>query len=74
MIKDKIYTEKEIQEVWQQHSKNCNSILWSDDNGLTQNEPISIDTGKWARFSIINGEYVKWIYRLKQPHQILVLW
>jgi hypothetical protein len=35
MIKDKIYTEKEIQEVWQQHSKNCNSILWSDDNGLT---------------------------------------
>lgn len=65
MEKDKIYTEDEIQTVWQQFAKNPHSIVWSDDEGKTWNDIPSIDTGKWARFSIINGNYVKWVYKLK---------
>lgn len=64
MIKDKIYTHNEIQSVWLQFAKDPRSILWSDNDGLTWNEVPSMDTGKWSRFSIVDGKRVYWVYKL----------
>lgn len=64
MIKDKIYTEDEIQSVWKQFHYHPQSIVYSDDNGVTWNKPPSMDTGKWARFSIVNENRFEWIYKL----------
>lgn len=65
MEKDKIYTENDMQQVWKQFGIKPHSIVWSDNKGDTWNDVPSMDTGKWSRRSIVNGELVKWIYKLK---------
>ena len=43
MVRGRIYTKEQIQIVWKQFHKDCNSVVWPDDNGQTWNDPPSID-------------------------------
>lgn len=57
MKKDCIYDTRNMQIIWTQHTKDCNSILISKDNGVTWENPPSVDTGKWY--------YIDWLFKLK---------
>lgn len=66
MEKGKIYTQEHIQKVWRQFHEEPRSLVWSDDNGETWNEVPSMDTGKWALFTIKDGNIVEWIFKIKE--------
>ena len=57
MQKDVIYDTHNMQIIWFQFAKDCNSILISKDKGVTWEEPPSVDTGKWY--------YKGWLFKLK---------
>lgn len=61
----RIYTQDQIQSVWKQFYNNPSSVVWSDDNGETWNEVPSMDTGKWAMFTLRDGNRVQWIFKLR---------
>ena len=57
MEKGLVYDTTNMQRIWIQHAKDCNSILISQDGGRTWEEPPSVDTGKW--------HYDDWLFTLK---------
>lgn len=65
MVKDRIYLIDEIQSVWNRWHYHPNTVLYSDDNGVTWKEPPSMDTGKWELFTIINGDRIDWIFKTR---------
>lgn len=56
MKKDAIYNTDNMQLVWMQYHKDCNSILVSQDGGLTWSQPPFVDSGKWY--------YKDWLFKL----------
>lgn len=66
MEKGKIYTQDYIQSVWSQFHYRPQSVVWSDDGGITWNDVPSMDTGKWKMFTIKeDGNKVKWVYKIR---------
>lgn len=63
MREGKVYTENEIQSVWRQFHNDPLSVAYSDDEGKTWKPVPSMDTGKWARFSLVNGKRIAWVYK-----------
>ncbi|MDD4111353.1 MAG: hypothetical protein PHS54_07460 [Clostridia bacterium] len=59
-----IYTINEIQSVWKQFYYFPETVQISENSGQTWQEPPSMDTGKWALFTIDkDGNRVDWVYR-----------
>lgn len=62
----KVYGRDEIQSVWRQFHYHPKTVVWSDDNGDTWNEPPSMDTGKWPLKTLKDGNFVDWIFKTKE--------
>jgi hypothetical protein len=51
-----IYNTDNMQLIWSQYAKDCNSILISKDQGLTWTLPPYVDSGKW--------NYSGWLFKI----------
>ena len=59
----KIYDTSNMQIIWRQHAMACGCIEISMDNGVTWQQPPSVDTGKWSYHYNDSGERNPWLFR-----------
>ncbi|WP_097005334.1 hypothetical protein [Lacrimispora amygdalina] len=64
MKPDNVYDTSNIQIIWFQYAKDCNSIEISMDGGDTWTCPPFVDSGKWSYYYNDKGEYYPWLFRL----------
>lgn len=66
-----IYTQEKLgsmQDIWAQFHYDTSSVVWSDDGGLNWNEVPSMDTGKWALTTVVEGKIIYWIFKIKDSY------
>ena len=57
--KPRIYTQSEIQRVYERHHYHCGTVLYSTDGGWTW-KSVPMDSGKWGE--ITDDRQQSWVY------------